>query len=125
MTGRKPKQLLHRLAAEEDVGADRQIVGQRQILVDRLDAVVARLLRTRKGDAAAVEFDVALIVVEHARDRLDDGRLAGAVVAGQRHHLAGMDLEGDFAQGLHAAEVLGDVADGEDGGNFTQLDALP
>ena len=69
--------------------------------------------------------DVALVVVEHAGDRLDDGRLAGAVVAGQRHHLAGMDLEGDLVQGLHAAEMLGDVADGKDGGDFTQLDALP
>ena len=77
--------LRHRLAAEEDVGADRQIVGQRQVLVDRLDAVVAGLLRRREGDRLAVEQDLALVGLVDARDRLDQRRLAGAVVAGQRH----------------------------------------
>ncbi len=32
----KAEKLLHRFAAKEDIGADRQIVGERQILVDRL-----------------------------------------------------------------------------------------
>ncbi len=41
-----------RLAAEEDVGADRQVVGQRQVLVDRLDAAVARVMRRGEGDRA-------------------------------------------------------------------------
>jgi hypothetical protein len=42
----------------------------------------------------------------HAGDGLDQRRLAGAVVAGQRQYLAGMEVERDIAQRLHATEVL-------------------
>ena len=119
------EQLLHRLAAEEDVGADRQIVGQRQVLVDRLDAVVAGLLRRGERDALAVERDVALVIVEHAGDRLDQRRLAGAVVAGKRHDLAGMDVERDVARAWTPPKCLETSLDGKDRGLITQLDALP
>ena len=43
-----------------------------------------------KAMRLAIEIDVALIIVEHAGDRLDHGRLAGTVVAGKRHDLAGI-----------------------------------
>ena len=46
-------------------------------------------------DTALVEQDLALVVAEHAGDRLDEGRLAGAVVAGERDDLARIDVERD------------------------------
>jgi hypothetical protein len=42
----------------------------------------------------------------HARDALDQRRLAGAVVAGQRQHLARVQVERDPLQRLDAAEAL-------------------
>jgi hypothetical protein len=59
MRGRKPSQRAARLAAEEDVGADVEIVGQRQVLVDRLDAAVAGLRGLAKLDPLAGEADLA------------------------------------------------------------------
>ena len=87
------EQLALRLAAEKDVFADREIVGERKVLIDRLDAAFAGLLRRGEVDRLAVEQDLALVVVEHAGDRLDNGRFAGAVVAGERDNLAGIDVE--------------------------------
>ena len=46
----------------------------------------------------------------HAGQDLDQRRLAGAVVADQRHDLAGVDVEIDVGQGRDGAEVLGDAA---------------
>ena len=102
-----------RLAAEEDIGADRQIVGEREVLVDRLDSGGARFLRRGEVHRLAVEKDRALVLVVNAGDRLDQHRLAGAVVAGKRHDFAGMEIERDTLQRLHRAEALVDVVDGE------------
>ena len=46
-----------RLAAEEDVGGDVLLLGERQVLVDHLDAEPAALRRDRVPDVAAVEAD--------------------------------------------------------------------
>ena len=45
-----------------------------------------------------------------AGDRLDERRLAGAVVADQGDHLAGVDLEVDARERPDGAEALGDAA---------------
>jgi hypothetical protein len=50
-----------------------------------------------------------------AGDALDQRRLAGAVVADERHHLAVAHLEVDVGQRLHGAERLGDSAELEKG----------
>src|SRR4029079_3572733 len=47
--------------------------------------------------------------LEPARDDLHQRRLAGAVVAEQRHHLAAADVERDAAQRLDGAELAGDL----------------
>ena len=49
-----------------------------------------------------------------AGDALDERRLAGAVVADERHDLAGAHLEVDVRQGLHGPERLREVADLEE-----------
>ena len=102
------------LAAEEDVGGDVEVVGQREVLVDRLDPVAAGVDRAGEADGLAVQADLALVGGVDAGDALDQRRLAGAVVAEEAHHLAGVDVEAERADGGEAAEALGDVADGED-----------
>ena len=52
----------------------------------------------------------------HAVEDLHQRRLAGAVLAEQRVDFACAHLDVDAAQGLHAAEVLGDAA-AEDSGS--------
>jgi hypothetical protein len=51
----------------------------------------------------------------HAGQGLDQGRLAGAVVAEQAVHLARVDGEADAGQCDHRAEMLGDVVDLDQG----------
>ena len=69
----KSEEPLYRLTAKENVVTDRQVVGQCQILVDRLNAAVAGFLRRGKGDALAVEKDITVIILKHPGDRLDQG----------------------------------------------------
>src|SRR5207237_903040 len=78
--------------------------------VDGLDAERARLARAADLDAAAVERQLARVGLEDAGDDLDQRRLAGAVVADDRVHLAVAELEIRLAQRDHAAEMLGDCA---------------
>ena len=49
----------------------------------------------------------------HAGEDLDQRRFAGAVVADQRHDLAGMHVEIDVGQRRNRAEILGDAAQAE------------
>ena len=50
-----------------------------------------------------------------AGDRVEHGRLAGAVGADHRVHLAGLDAERHVLVGDEAAEAHGDAVDLEDG----------
>ena len=53
-------------------------------------------------------LDVAGGRLREAEDHVDRGGLAGAVGAEERDDLARLDLEVDAADGVDAAEVLGD-----------------
>ena len=123
--GEKSKELFHRLAAEENVVADGQIVGQRQILIDRLDAIIAGFLRRGESNALAIEIDIALVILEDAGDRLDQRRLARTVVAGKGHDLSGENVERGFHDCMDAAEAFRDALDRKDGSRITQLAVLP
>ena len=98
------------LAAEEHVLGRGQIVAERQILVDDLDALGARVDRLVEVLDRALEPDLALARRKVAGDDLDQRRLAGAVVAHQPQHLAGLEVELDALERLDRAEVLGDPA---------------
>ena len=76
------------LAAAEEVLRRRQVVEQREVLVDGLDAGAPRRRRRAERDRFAVEQDLALVERVHAADALDQRRLAGAIVAEKRQHLA-------------------------------------
>ena len=83
-----------RLAAEEDVGSDRKVIGEGEVLVDGLDAAVARLARRRHVEAFARQMDGTGVGLVDAGDVLDQRRLAGTVVADQRQHLAAGEARG-------------------------------
>ena len=61
----------------------------------------------------AVEDDAAAGRRLHARQDLEQGRLAGAVFAKQAENLAAPDLERHVVQRRDAGEMLGDALDGE------------
>src|SRR5581483_6952859 len=90
---------------------DVEVVAEREILVDDLDTEARRVLRAVHVHLPALEQHRAGIPRVDAGDALDERGLAGAVVADERHHLAGLDLEVDRVQRLHGAERLGDVAE--------------
>ena len=98
------------LAAEEDVGGGIDVVGQRQRLVDRLDAVALGVARRCDVGLLAVDVDLAGIGPVGAGQDLDQGRLAGAVMAEQADDLAGMEIDRHVVDRLDAAEGDGDVA---------------
>ena len=99
------------LAAQKDVGADIEIVGERQVLIDRLDPLLARIDRAREMTLPPFEIDLAFIRLIDAGDALDQGRLAGAVVAQEADNLAGIDVPTDLVHGHQAAKALGHLSD--------------
>ena len=106
----QPEQPVVRLAAEVHVLDDVEVVAEREILVDDLDPELGRVLRAVDRDPLAVEEDLAAVDRVDAGDALDQRRLAGAVVADERHDLAVAHLEVDVVERLHRAEVLRDAA---------------
>jgi len=92
----------------KEVGHHVEIVAQREILVDRLDARTGGVARRAEVLLLPVEDDLPPVGDVRAGNALDQGRFAGAVVAEQRRHLAGRGLEVDAAQHLHRAEAFRD-----------------
>ena len=104
-----------RLAAEVDVGGDAAQGDEVDLLVDRrdaralgLDGPAPRHRRTPVSQLAAVE------PVDPGQD-LDQGRLAGAVLADEGVHLSGAQGEGDLVEDAGADELLGAGDQLEDG----------
>ena len=94
------------LATEEQVGRDVQRRRHREVLVDRLDARAARLERRLEVHLLAVEADLALVRDRGARERLDQARLAGAVVPDHGEDLAGVEVEVGAVDRGHVAVAL-------------------
>src|SRR5438874_257622 len=99
------------LAPEKDVGADIEIVGKRQVLIDGFDAVIACIDRPGEAGGPALEEDLAFIGMIDARDAFDQSRFAGTVVAEERHHFAAMDIGAHLADRGEPAEALGQFPD--------------
>ena len=94
------------LLAEEEVGDDVEVLAKREVLVDGRDPEFRRGLRRVELDTLPPERRLAVVRRLHARDRLDQGRLAGAVVAQEAHDLAGPHLQVDLLHGFDGAEAL-------------------
>ena len=82
-----------RLAAHVDVLGDGEVRGQDELLVDHADAQVAAGSRVRDVHLLALEPDGAGILAVDAGQDLHERRLAGAVLADERMHLPGAQLE--------------------------------
>ena len=98
-----------RRAGEAKVDGDVEIGDQRRLLVDRDQAGAARVGGRAHVAGLAADEDAAGIGADGAGQDLDQRRLAGAVGAHQRVHLAGQDRERRVAQRRDGAVVLGDA----------------
>ncbi len=114
-----------RLASEVHVLDDVEVVAEREVLVDDLDPEPSGVLRAVDGDGLAFEDDLALVVAVDACDALDQRRLAGAVVADERHHLSRASIEVDVGQRLHGAERLRDPRISRSGVSLTAASLIP
>src|SRR5262249_11828849 len=90
--------------------------GQSQVLVDGLDAGAPCIHRRAEMDLLAVHQDLAMVGRDRAGQRLDQRRLAGAVVADDRQDLAGIEIEIRLVEGRDPAEPLDEPAGREKGG---------
>ena len=88
------------LAAEHDVLGHGEVGEQVDLLVDGADAGLLRLAGTRERDLPARHQDLTGVDRVDPGQRLDQGRLAGAVLPHQRVHLAGEEPEVDGVEGL-------------------------
>jgi hypothetical protein len=98
------------LAAEVDVLGDVAVRQQVELLVDDADAGALGIERVRERDAASEQRDLALVGVVRAAEDLHQRRLAGAVLADQRVHLADAAVEVDAVDRGDGAEALHDAA---------------
>src|SRR5690606_9900943 len=91
---RRARHLLHRalvqgeaaapLPAEEEVLDDVEVLAEREVLVDDLDAEAGGLAGTGDPHRAALEAVLPRVERVDAADALDEGRLSRAVVAHER-----------------------------------------
>ena len=97
------------LPAQEHVRDDVEVVREREVLVHDLDPELGGVARAVDVHVLTLEADLALVERVDPGDGLDQGRLAGAVVADQRHDLAAANLEVDPVERLDGTERLRDA----------------
>ena len=103
----------HRLGAEREVVRDRQVREQAQLLVDDADAELVRMRGARDLDRLAAELDAPGRRRMVAREDLQQGRLAGTVLAEEAVDRACLDVEVDVIEGQRAREALRDAPHAE------------
>src|SRR5581483_11147967 len=82
-----------RLAADEDVLGDGDVRGEGELLVDRDDAEALRRVRIGERHRLPVKDDLAPVRALRAGEDLEEGRLAGAVLAEERVYLPMADFQ--------------------------------
>ena len=106
---------VRRLRAEHDVLGDGHHRDEHEVLVHHPDPAADRVLGGRELDLLPVQEDLALVGVVEPVEDVHQGRLAGAVLAEQRVHLALQHLQVDVVVRENAGELLGDPAKLEGG----------
>ena len=94
---------------EEQVGYNVEVVAEREVLVDGCDAERGGVAGSGDLDLLALEEHAPFVGQLDAGDRLDQGGLAGAVVADDRHDLTCVQVEVDVLERLNLAEALADA----------------
>lgn len=105
-----------RLPAQEDVARHAHQRDEVHLLVDGGDPGLLRLERAGEADGFAAHAHLALVAPVHTGEHLDEGGLAGPVLADERVDLARAQGEGDVVQGDDAREPLAHRAGFENGG---------
>ena len=98
---------------QRDVLRDGQIGEDRRLLVDRSDAKCTRAGRSERANGLAVDHERPGVGEFGAGDNPHERRLARAVLANERVHLAGAQVKRQPAQRVHAREGLVDRGGGE------------
>ncbi len=97
------------LGAEEEIAPDGHERDDGEVLVDGGDAVVQGRAGVGEHGLLALDLEGAGVVLVQPCDDLDEGGLAGAVVAEDTGDLARRDLQGHPLEGADVAVVLADV----------------
>jgi hypothetical protein len=105
---------LPRLVGEDDVLGDGHHRDEHEVLVHHADAGGDRGVRRVDLDRPAVEQDLPLVLRVEAVEDVHERRLARAVLAEQRVHLAFAQVEVDVVVGEDAREAFRDSAQLED-----------
>ena len=105
----KGPEALVQLAAEKHVLRGGEIVGKREILIDDLDALGARLDGLMEMADLAVDKNFPVRRRKIPGNQFDQGGLAGTIVAHQPHDLAGLDRPADVAYRVDGTKTLGYV----------------
>jgi len=93
---------------------DRHRVDQPEILVDESDWKLV----DERIDNASVDSNFTIVRPVHSGQDLDQGRFAGSILAEQRMHLTGFDIEVDFVESDVAGEALRQPSHLEQCGEF-------
>ncbi|MCY1300806.1 hypothetical protein D9M70_503880 [compost metagenome] len=96
-----------RQPTEKDVLADRELRHQRELLVHGDNAGGKGVVRRGEVAVLAIDADRARCRLGHAGEKLDQRRLARAVLAHEGMHLAGCEAVGEFGEGDSRAVTLG------------------
>src|SRR5258708_18089904 len=94
-----------------DIFLDIEAAEDRGFLRQIADAEASALVHRQFGDVAAVELDAAFVGFDHARRRVEPGRLAGAVRAEHADGLALAHVKADAFDHHASDEALLDAVD--------------
>src|SRR5580700_10014940 len=121
---------------DEEIAPQRLLVGQRTVLIDRLDRELVRHANRIVGqtELAVADENATRRGRQHSGHNLDQRRLAGAVVADQAHDLVAANREIDvvkrpnrteeFLYAFEADDILEAPLDDLDAGRLAHV-ALP
>src|SRR6185312_5998144 len=105
------------LASQKDRVGDLEVVRQVELLVNEHDTQILGLTVRRQRHRPAIVRDGAGGRLLEARENLDEGGLAGPVLADDGVDLAGTDVEIDAEQHRDVAERLRNPVCGQDRGH--------
>ena len=91
-----------RFATDKNILHHRQVRHQVEFLIDDGNPQHLRMMGILDLDGAPLKVDLALVDAIDAGEDLHEGRFAGAILADQPQYFAGMHLQADIIQRLHA-----------------------
>jgi hypothetical protein len=98
------------LPAEKDIADRIQVWRHRQILIDRFNAKLSRLVWRGKLHRRAIEVNLTGFEGNDACQHVDQCRFARSVVADKGNDFAWVNREIDILQGVNGTKVLVDPA---------------